>query len=203
MSFSLFPFTLRRSIPSSIALLASIGGVFVPALVLPARAASIAVPNFSFESPSANTPGFPVNVDLDNWTDTPQRAGYSSPIPWGFGTGSFPNPAVGQTNRLTNMNGDRAAFILASVELGFYQELTAPGSIFSIGQSYQLTVGLSAQAGTPGGSANDNSGGGPVVPVDGSTVLSLSLYYTVGGVITLIPGATTPVPAFPDTNTFI
>jgi len=148
-----------------------------------AQGQSINIPNFSFENPTANSPGFPVNVDIDNWTDTPQRAGYPGPIPWGFGTGNFPNPGVGETGHVTNMDGNRAAYILASLELGFFQELTSPQGVFIVGQAYQLTAGISPQDGTPAG-----------------TVLSLSLYYRNAGAI--VPLATTPVPIFPDTNTF-
>lgn len=194
------PFSTPRSSTSLLRLLACTGLALIITGSCSALATTIAVPNGSFESPAGNTQGFPVSIELDNWTDTAPRADYTSEVPWDFGTGSFFNPAEGGIGRYSNMDGQRAAYILNSLELGFFQELTSPDGVFTIGKSYVLTVGVAAQAGTPGGSQNDSD---PYGSVPGSTVLSLSLYYVKNGSITLIPGATTPVPAFPDTNTFV
>ena len=151
-----------------------------------AQAASIAVPNYSFENPTDNLPGFPVNTELANWIDTPQPADYAQPVPWGFGTGNFPNPDVGVTGHYAVMDGTRAGYILINTGLGFYQELTSPDGIFTVGEAYQLTVGVSAEDGTTPGS-----------------VLSLILYYRDLSNNVVPIGTPATVGVFPDTDTFV
>ena len=148
----------------------------------------IFVRNHSFESPDANIPGFPVNTELDEWTDTQPRPGFAGPLPWGFGTGNFPNPEIGEAGHYNIMYGDRAAYILVSEQLGFFQDLdpltTSPGGIFTVGEAYQLTVGFAPSSTMPAG-----------------TILTMSLYYRDGG-NNIVPVAWAEVPKIADTDSF-
>lgn len=141
-----------------------------------AQAASIPVPNGSFESPTP-TPPFPVTTDVDFWQDEPQPVWFD---PDGFGftwdqtTGAFPNPPEGNPGRITNMDGAQGGYILALPGTGMSQELEAT---YEVGLSYTLTVGMASSSSQP--------------LSDGNT-FELSLYY-LDALDALVTVASTPV----------
>ena len=129
--------------------LATTAGLFV-AILSTAGAADIEVPNGSFESPTP-PPGFPVNTQIDVWRKSPQPPGIPLPggITWDQLSGVFPNTAVGEPDHIDNLTGNQAAYMIAMPGLGLSQEL---GSSFTIGNSYQLTIGILGGGGITEGS---------------------------------------------------
>ena len=127
------------------------------ALTAPITAATINVPNASFESPTT------VYADpaIGSWQKTPQP-GWFDPATFGYSwdqlSGVFANTAVGQPDHIDNVIGSQAAFLFAVPTAGLTQDLVAP---FGIGQSFELTVGL--------------IGGGGGMPAE--SIFEIGLYY--------------------------
>ncbi len=158
----------------------------------PACAATIPVPNASFEFPVPN-PIFPYSAFVDSWQETPEPAWYSTntgPFTWDQVTGIFVNTAPGSADHIGNMDGNCAAWLFAVPEVGYFQDYnsvdwndSAPShafnAIYEPGKSYQMTVGLF------GGGAGGN--GGMLLGV----TLELSLYYHDANSNRVIVAATT------------
>lgn len=142
------------------------------------RAATIPVPNGSFEFPVPN-PIFPISALIDSWQEMPEPGWYAtngSGYSWDQITGLFGNTAPGSANHIDNMDGNCAAWLFAVPEAGYFQDYysvdwndSAPShafdAIYEVGKSYQMTVGLF------GGGAGGNGG-----MYLGAT-LELGLYY--------------------------
>src|SRR5262245_25349513 len=81
--------------------------------VVSAQAASISVPNGSFELQLAGPP-FGVDTRIDNWQKAPRPVWFDEAaigITWDQTAGVFPNPAVGMGNRIDNMDGNQANYL--------------------------------------------------------------------------------------------
>jgi len=128
-----------------------------------AMAASIPIPNGSFESPIP-PPGYPATPFVDEWQKPPAPAWFNPEttggIAWEQLSGVFPNTAAGSPDHIDNMDGNQAAYLFTLPEVALVQRLE---STFEVGQSYQLTVGA--------------LGGGGIAEGSG---LALSLYYLDG-----------------------
>ena len=139
-------------------------------------AATIPVPNASFETPAA--PGLPFFAGplIDYWNETPQPAYYTtnfSTFPWYDMVGEFTNDPA-DMEFIVNCDGGQGAFLQNLPEVGFYQDYNsfstltqfAPShafnSKFQPGKFYSLTAGI----------IGDN----PVGLPPGAT-LQMSLYY--------------------------
>ena len=124
-------------------------------------AATIDVPNPSFESPTTNF----ADPAIGSWQKTAQP-GWFDPTTFGYSwdqlSGVFLNTAVGQPDHIDNVIGSQAAFLFAVPTAGLTQDLAAP---FGIGQSFELTVGL--------------IGGGGNMPA--GSILEIGLYYRDDG----------------------
>ncbi|HEY0457251.1 MAG TPA: PEP-CTERM sorting domain-containing protein [Verrucomicrobiae bacterium] len=151
------------------------------------RAASINVPNASFESPST-PPGFPAYPVVDSWQKFPQQPGIPLPpgITWDQLAGVFPNTPVGSADHIDNMTGNQGAYMFNIPGVGLFQDLSAT---YQAGNSYNLTVGI--------------LGGDQGMP-EGSSLL-LGLYYR-DGANNMVPIGSLPVTftaaAFPNTTHF-
>jgi hypothetical protein len=132
---------------------------------------TIAVPNFSFESPS--TPF--VDTRVDSWQKAAQPGTFDPNIfgPWDTLAGLFANTAATNADHIDNCDGNQLVYLFAYPQVGLFQDFTstdwsngAPthafNATFKPGKSYTLTVGLTS------------SSQEPLAP--GST-LQLSLYY--------------------------
>lgn len=143
-------------------------------VTLSSQAASLTVPNFSFESPVV-IPGYPVDTRIDNWQKTPQPVWYDPAvfggILWDQLTGVFPNPAAPAPNHIDNLHGNQALYVFSFPTVGVFQDyrstdwnhasqMNAFNETFEVGKSYQLTVGVM---------------GGQTLPE--GDILQLSLYY--------------------------
>jgi PEP-CTERM motif-containing protein len=138
------------------------------------RAATISVPNFSFES-QVVTPPFPVDTRIDSWQKAPKPAYFDEAafgFTWDQTMGVFPNTPVGTASHIDNMDGNQAAYILAFPQAAMFQDYnsldwnhTTPthdfNATFLAGNSYQLTVGLIG------------GGGG----MTAGSIFQISLYY--------------------------
>jgi hypothetical protein len=155
-----------------------LGSLGIAALVSPISAASITVPNASFESPTAPAQsGTPV---LDDWQKTAEPAGFN-PV----NTGGFPWTTLSGVfdGGPTVPDGSQGAYLLTYPGVGIYQTL---GATYQLGTSYNLTVGL-------------HGGGGGLNPTD---QLRMMFYY--GGSLTPITTATIDYTAlnFPDQSQY-
>jgi hypothetical protein len=115
------------------------------------RAASIEIPNGSFESPE--TPF--ADPGLDSWEKTPKPFWYdeSGGGLWIQLTGVFLNTPEGSDDHIENADGTQAAFMFAVPEVGIFQDYESIGgtnstpahdfdATFEVGKSYTLTVGI-------------------------------------------------------------
>jgi hypothetical protein len=156
------------------------------------QAQSILVPNFSFESQTApNTFPF-VNINVDSWEKATEPAYYGPAIGTPFG---IPWPSTAgvflDVNPYANHHGVQAGYILGFPQVTLFQDYNSSpthdfNSVFEVGKSYNLTVGV--------------FGKGTLAP--GST-LQLSLYFRDGASNKVMIGSTTvtySAAAFP-TNT--
>lgn len=142
-----------------------------------AIAATLQVPNGSFESPTP-PPGFPVSLMINSWQETPQP-GWFNPadfggMTWDQMSGVFPNPAAGDPSHIDNADGQQAAYLFAVPTVGLFQDYgsvawneAAPSHGFdvayTVGVGYELTVGVLAGGGMGAGAG-----------------LRISLYYRDG-----------------------
>jgi hypothetical protein len=141
-----------------------VGSLGVAALALPLSAASITVPNASFESPTA--PAQSGTPALDDWQKTPEPPGFNPAntggFPWTTLSGVFDGgPSV--------PDGSQGAYLLTYPGVGIYQTLA---ETYQTGASYSLTVAL-------------HGGGGGLNPTD---QLQMTFFY--GGSLTPITTAT-------------
>jgi len=115
------------------------------------QAASLPVPNSSFESPTvpAGFPAFPV---IDVWQKNPEPAGIPLPggITWDQLAGVFPNTPAGAADHIDNVDGNQAAYLLSIPGVGLSQELS---QTFQPGNGYTFTVGILGGGGIPEGSS--------------------------------------------------
>jgi len=126
------------------------------------HAASIAVPNGSFESPSTLPVG--VSTSIDSWQKAPQPA-YFNPATFGF-TWDQTAGIFYDTNPYANRDGVQCAYMLSFPQVSLSQDYsTSPGfnANYGVGQSYTLTLGVFGKSLTPNNS------------------LQLSLYYRDAG----------------------
>lgn len=159
------------SLPTSNRSLAGWLGLAFAAASLSAQTVSITVPNGSFESQSALNPNG-VTLNVDNWTKLPNPGDSTS---FQF-FGNFFNPPNSPGNTIDNVDGGQAAYALNITGTGVQQLLSSPDGLFKVGNSYELTVGLTANA-----------------AVTSSDTFSISLYYLNGTTPTtlaetIIPG---------------
>jgi len=161
-----------RSLNHFVSRLAVLSGLlFSPAWV---EAADIAVPNYSFESPTT-PPGFPAFPVVDSWQKAPEPPGVPLPpgVTWDQLAGVFPNTAPGSPDHIDNVDGAQAAYMFAVPGVALFQDSFGP--TYEVGMSYSLTVGI--------------LGGGGIT--EGST-FQISLYYRDGG-NNIVNIASTPV----------
>jgi len=136
-------------------------------------AATIPVPNASFESPQTSF----VDINIDSWQKTAKPDDYAETggYLWTQLTGVFRNTEPTSSDHIDNCDGDQALWLFADTKVGLFQDYDsvdwndpAPSRAFNAtfepGKSYHLTVGI---IGTGGGMS------------EGAT-LELNLYYRVG-----------------------
>lgn len=110
-----------------------------------AGAASIPIPNGSFESGLAPAPtdNPPVGFNVTAWERTPEPeywAGVSGGNPWFTTVGLFQSPFF-----YTNTDGSQAAYVLGTPLAGLFQDHSVNAAFdakFQAGQSYEFTLGL-------------------------------------------------------------
>lgn len=141
----------------------------------PLHAQSLPVPNPSFESPTV-PPGFPALTAFDSWQKAPPPSGFPDPTQWDNLAGIFPNAPVGDPRHIENADGNQVAFLFPVLGVSLYQEVS---SVFEVGKSYELTLGL-------------RGGGALAAGVD----FAMSLYYSDAG--NRVPVASTLVTSTAD-----
>jgi hypothetical protein len=144
------PSSTSRKMSSSLALV----GVLLTTMA--GHAASISVPNYSFESQLAGPPNM-VDTRIDSWQKAPQP-GYYDPtnfggVTWDQTAGVFLDNFVGNPAPLANRDGNQGAYMLAFPGVSLFQDYNttdwahstpthAFDATFQVGQSYQLTIGV-------------------------------------------------------------
>lgn len=115
------------------------------------EAASLLVPNASFESPETEF----ADPRMDAWQKAPEPAWYmgGNGFPWDQLVGQFLNTTNGSPNHIENLDGKQAAFLFALPDVAIFQDyntLSGTNSTpthdftarFEAGKSYALKVGL-------------------------------------------------------------
>ena len=115
------------------------------------RSESIAIPNGSFESPSAVF----VNTHIDSWQKTPKPADYdeSGGYQWEQLAGVFTNTPATSFDHIENCDLGQAAYLFAVPQIGIFQDydstdwshsspLHALDVRFEVGSAYDLVVGI-------------------------------------------------------------
>jgi hypothetical protein len=167
-----------------------------------AWAASLVVPDYSFESPATTY----ADPDIDSWQKTPQPAwwvdtGGTNSYTWAELTGEFLNTPAGAPAHIDNCDGNQALFLLADPQVGVFQDYDSTygtnsvpthafDAAFEAGKSYLLVVGV---IGGGGGMTNGAS-------------LELGLYYRDDASNQVVVAATNLVYSsalFPNTTNFI
>jgi hypothetical protein len=142
------------------------------------HAASIAVPNFSFESPSTLPVG--VSTTIDSWQKIPKPAYFNEAAigyQWVQTAGIFYD-----TNPYANRDGVQCAYMLSFPQVTLFQDSTSGfNASYALGQSYTLTLGVF------GKSLNPNNS------------LQLSLYYRDAGNNIVTVGSPTTITYNPAT----
>src|SRR5215470_3971923 len=142
------------------------------------HAASIAVPNFSFESPNTLPAG--VSTSIDSWQKASQPA-YFNPSTFGF-TWDQTAGIFFDSNPYANHDGTQCAYMLSFPQVTLYQDATSGfNATYGIGQSYTMTLGLFGKSLTPNNS------------------LQLSLYYRDAGNNVITVGSPTTITYNPAT----
>jgi hypothetical protein len=150
-----------------------------------AQAATITVPNGSFETPATTN----VDTRIDSWQKIPKpiwwdEATYGA---WDNLVGSFVNVPPGDPRHIDNCDGNQAIWVFSNPEVGLFQDYdstdwshSVPTQAFDArykpGKSYQLTVGLLV---------------GVAYPMAEGATLQLSLYYRDAASNRVIVAATT------------
>ncbi len=168
------------------------------------QAATLYVPNGSFESPAIPQVAPYAAPDMDSWQKSAQPDWYvpsqNADTPWTYLTGTFYNvPFPGQF--IDDCDGAQAAFLFAVPQVSIFQDYDSVGGTNSVpshafnaafvaGKAYALTVGILG-------------GGGGMKP--GAT-LQLSLYYrdASGNFVTVAAlNVTNSGTAFPTNTHFV
>ena len=133
----------------------------------PLAAATISVPNASFEAPTVEI----VDTNLLNWQKTPKPFWFDEANgPWDQLVGVFANTPPGDPRHIENCDGNQAIWIFALPTAGLFQDYNSVGwsnvthafeARFEAGKSYQLTVGALVGA----------------YPMGEGAILEASLYY--------------------------
>jgi hypothetical protein len=163
--------------------------------VFSARAASVAVPNYSFENP----PTAFADTNIVDWVKSPTPFWYDETAngPWAQLTGVFANspPDSPNNDHIVNCDGNQGAFLFALPGVALFQDQAAATNstfnpTFDVNKAYDLTVGV---IGNGGGMSN-------------GVTLQLWIYYRDAS-SNMIPIAATTVTnsdtQFPDRNHFI
>lgn len=157
------------------------------------RAASVAVPNYSFENPVTAY----ADPNIADWQKSAKPYWYDETAngPWSQLTGVFANTPPGDPANIVNCDGNQAAFLFALPSVALFQDQAASTNssftaTYETGKSYDLTVGL---IGNGGGMSN-------------GVTIQIWLYYRDAS-SNMIPIAATTVTnsdtQFPDRNHFI
>jgi hypothetical protein len=112
---------------------------------------SIAIPNYSFESPATVF----VDTNINYWAKSPQPFWYDASTngPWAQLTGVFLNTPLDSTNNdhIVNLAGMQAAFLFALPGVALSQDDISTSNAFNAkfeaGKSYQLSVGVIGNGG--------------------------------------------------------
>jgi len=181
----------KRSLSAAIVLLLWVAGAGS------SRAASIPVPNGSFESQSGTGQPFGANVLLDSW-QKPPNPGYpeNDTFRWIQSAGAFLATSPNSPNPYSNLLGTQAGFMLSLPGAGLFQDdqtrdwsgaQNGLNAVYQVGLSYQLTLGLFGKG-----------------MVENYSSMQLSLYYrdganriTIGAPTTITFNTTTFNPAGP------
>jgi hypothetical protein len=138
---------MRRS------LIATVAGIIVLLRVSDSlMAATIVVPNASFESPNVPFP----SPNFNSWQKTPKPDWYDDgggSFLWSQLTGVFKNTTVGSSNYIDNCDGLQALWLFAVPEVCLFQDYDSMdwndvvpshdfNATFEPGKSYHLTVGV-------------------------------------------------------------
>ena len=105
------------------------------------QAATINVPNGSFELQSGAGQPFGVNINVDSW----QKAARPDYFPEAGFNGFFWVQTAGvfvDTNPYGNRVGAQAGYLLPFPGAGISQDLSSPDAKFEVGMSYDLTLGI-------------------------------------------------------------
>lgn len=121
--------------------LAAIAGHGLP------QAATIVVPNGSFESPVTAF----VDTHIDHWQDAPKPAWFpETDETWDSLTGLYKNTDPGSSDRVLNCDGAQAMWLFANPQVAFFQDYEttdwagtthAFDARFEVGKAYELTLG--------------------------------------------------------------
>ncbi len=101
---------------------------------------SIVVPNGSFESQSAQFSPNGVNLNVDSWTKLPQPTSSQTDQ----AVGLFYNYPNNPGNTIDNADGFQVAYVFNVPGFGVQQTLTSADGVYQVGNSYNLTVSLTA-----------------------------------------------------------
>ena len=175
------------------------GSACLCAIVVRVQAASIALPNSSFESPATIF----VDTRIDAWQKTAKPDWYDETggFLWDQLSGVFANTVMSDPRHIDNMNGTQALYLFAVPQVGIFQDYDSTdwahttathdfNARFEVGKSYQLIAGV---IGGGGGMSN------------GATLL-LALYYRLDPTNTVIVAATNIMHTssnFPSTTHFL
>src|SRR2546423_15691175 len=98
----------------------AIAGLMVAVGLATVRAASIVVPNGSFESPSTTF----VDTHIDSWQEAPKPDWYAEGggFTWDQLTGVFMNTSVTSADHIDNCDGNQALWMFAVPEVGVFQD---------------------------------------------------------------------------------
>jgi hypothetical protein len=150
-------------------------GILTAGVTAPMRAATLCLPNASFESPVVPPVSPYAGPDMDYWQKSPQPGWYEPTnnynTPWEDLMGTFYNVPYPGTF-IDNCDGSQAAFLFASPDVALFQDYdsiygtnTTPSHAFNakynVNRAYSLTVSVIG-------------GGGGML---GGVPLQLSLYY--------------------------
>ena len=175
-------------------------GMALLATAISLRAQVLNVPNSSFESQSGLGQPYGVNLNIDSWQKADRPAyfpetGYNG-FYWVQTAGMFNAPAY------VNQVGAQAAFVLSFPQAGIFQDYNtlawndaspthAFNSVFEVGKSYQLTVGLYGKSLIENYSSLElglyyRDGANSMMPVSATTVTFSSAVFSATAPFSLI-----------------